>query len=103
MVLKGFRSVVAEPGGEASFVLAGNPGMASGGSGDVLTGVIGALLARGVPARGAAGAGAFLHGLAGDFAAESLGEEGIVASDIVERLPVAMLSLTRPRDPGTDR
>ena len=103
VVLKGFRSVVAEPGGEASFVLAGNPGMASGGSGDVLTGVIGALLARGVPARGAAGAGAFLHGLAGDFAAESLGEEGIVASDIVERLPVAMLSLTRPRDPGTDR
>lgn len=103
VVLKGFRSVVATPGGEAAYVLAGNPGMATGGSGDVLTGVIGALLARGVPARGAAAAGAFLHGLAGDLAAETLGEEGVVASDLVDRLPDAILSLERPRGGGAAR
>ena len=60
--------------------------MASGGSGDVLTGVVGALLARGLPAWDAASAGAFLHGLAGDLACERMGEEALAASDIVEAL-----------------
>lgn len=82
VVLKGFRSVVASPSGRTARVLAGNPGMASGGSGDVLTGIVGALLARGLPAWEAAAAGAFLHGLAGDLAAERLGEEAIAASDV---------------------
>jgi len=91
VVLKGFRSVVAGPGGRTARVLAGNPGMASGGSGDVLTGVVGALLGRGLPAWDAAAAGAFLHGLAGDLAAERVGEEALVASDVVAALPEAFL------------
>jgi NAD(P)H-hydrate epimerase len=95
VVLKGFRSIVATPEGEVWFVLAGNPGMATGGSGDVLTGVIGAFLARGLMARDAAAAGAYLHSLAGDLATEALGEDGVIASDIVDRLPEAFVSLRR--------
>jgi NAD(P)H-hydrate epimerase len=91
VVLKGFRSVVAAPGGRIARVLAGNPGMASGGTGDVLTGVVGALLARGMPAWEAASAGAFLHGLAGDLARERHGEEALVASDVAEGLGEALL------------
>ena len=86
VVLKGFRSVVAAPDGRTARVLAGNPGMASGGSGDVLTGVVGALLARGWPAWEAASAGAYLHGLAGDLARERLGEEALTASDVAGSL-----------------
>lgn len=89
VVLKGFRSVVADPSGRVARVLAGNPGMASGGSGDVLTGVVGALLARGLPAWDAAAAGAYLHGLSGDLARERLGEEPLAASDLVDGLPEA--------------
>jgi NAD(P)H-hydrate epimerase len=90
VVLKGFRSVVAAPGGRTARVLAGNPGMASGGSGDVLTGVVGALLARGLSAWESASAGAFLHGLAGDLASERLGEEALTASDVAEALGEAV-------------
>ncbi len=86
VVLKGFRSVVADPSGRAGLVLAGNPGMASGGAGDVLTGIVGALLARGFSAWNAAAAAAYLHGAAGDLAAEALGEEALIASDITARL-----------------
>jgi NAD(P)H-hydrate epimerase len=89
VVLKGFRSVVADPDGRAALVLAGNPGMASGGTGDVLTGVIGAFLSRGLSAYDAAAAGAFLHGVAGDLAAESAGEETLIASDITGHLGAA--------------
>jgi NAD(P)H-hydrate epimerase len=90
VVLKGFRSVVVTPEGAVTRILSGNPGMASGGSGDVLTGVVGALLARGLAARDAARAGAFLHGLAGDLACERTGEEALVASDVVEALGEAI-------------
>jgi NAD(P)H-hydrate epimerase len=90
VVLKGFRSVVADPEGTAVRILSGNPGMASGGSGDVLTGVVGALMARGLPALDAARAGAFLHGLAGDLAREREGEEALVASNVVEALGEAI-------------
>jgi len=90
VVLKGFRSVVASPEGDVSRVLSGNPGMASGGSGDVLTGIVGALLARGLTARDAASSAAFLHGLAGDLACERTGEEALVASDVVEALGEAI-------------
>ncbi len=91
VVLKGFRSVVASPGGETAHVLSGNPGMATGGSGDVLTGVVGAFLARGLPAREAASSAAFLHGLAGDLARERLGEETLAAADIAGELGAAFL------------
>lgn len=83
VVLKGFRSVVASRDGRTARVLAGNPGMATGGSGDVLTGVVGALLARGFSPWDAASAGAYLHGLAGDLARERRGEEPLVAGDVV--------------------
>ena len=86
VVLKGFRSVVADPSGRTALVLAGNPGMASGGAGDVLTGIAGALLARGLSAWDAAAAAAFLHGAAGDLAAETTGEEALIASDITDFL-----------------
>lgn len=86
VVLKGFRSVVATPAGRVARVLAGNPGLATGGSGDVLTGIVGALLARGRTAWEAAAAGAYLHGLAGDLVRERLGEESLRASDLPEEL-----------------
>jgi NAD(P)H-hydrate epimerase len=93
VVLKGFRSVIASADGEVAIVLAGNPGMATGGAGDVLTGVIAALLARGLGARDAAAVGAFLHGLAGDLGRERMGEESLVAGDLVEFLPEAFLAV----------
>lgn len=91
VVLKGFRPVVADPSGRAAAVLAGNPALASGGTGDVLTGVVGACLARGFSAWDAAAAGAWLHGTAGDLLREAKGEESVTASDVVEALPEAFL------------
>jgi ADP-dependent NAD(P)H-hydrate dehydratase / NAD(P)H-hydrate epimerase len=93
VILKGFRSVVATPEGATAFVLAGNPGQANGGMGDVLTGIIGALLARGFGARDAASAAAWLHGTAGDLVREEQGEEGLVASDVAAALPAAFRSI----------
>jgi NAD(P)H-hydrate epimerase len=91
VVLKGFRPVVADPSGRAVPVLAGNAALASGGTGDVLTGVVGALLARGFSAWDAACAAAWLHGTAGDLLREAKGEESVTASDVVETLPEAFL------------
>lgn len=98
VVLKGFRSLVADPDGRLTVVLAGNPGMATGGTGDVLTGVVAAFLARGLGAREAAWAGAWLHGAAGDLAAERIGAEGLCAGDVAEALPEAwgLLPEARP-------
>ncbi len=92
VILKGFRSLVADPSGRVVPVLAGNPAMAKGGTGDVLTGVVGACLARGFDAFDAAGAAAWLHGTAGDFVRESQGEESLTASDLIEALPEAFLA-----------
>jgi ADP-dependent NAD(P)H-hydrate dehydratase / NAD(P)H-hydrate epimerase len=91
VVLKGFRPIVADASGRTSTVLAGNPALASGGTGDVLTGVVGALLARGLSAWDAACAAAWLHGTAGDLLRESKGEESVTATDVVEALPDAFL------------
>jgi NAD(P)H-hydrate epimerase len=95
LVLKGARSVIGEPGGTIYLNLTGNPGMASGGSGDVLTGVVGALLARGAKPLAALQGGVFLHGLAGDLARDAKGEEGLIAGDILEALPAAILRIQR--------
>ncbi|MDL2716390.1 MAG: NAD(P)H-hydrate dehydratase [Acidobacteriota bacterium] len=92
VILKGFRSLVADPSGRVVPVLAGNPAMASGGTGDVLTGVVGACLARGFDAWDAACAAAWLHGTAGDFVREEKGEESLTASDVVEALPEAFFA-----------
>ncbi len=89
VVLKGATSVIGLPDGTVLLNPTGNPGMASGGTGDVLSGVLGAFLARGLEPAAALAAGVYLHGLAGDVAAERLGQESLVATDVIEALPEA--------------
>jgi NAD(P)H-hydrate epimerase len=90
VVLKGNRTVVAYPDGRVLINTTGNAGMATAGTGDVLTGMIAGIAAQGVPAGDAAAAGVYLHGLAGDAAADCKGMHGMVAGDIVDILPVAI-------------
>jgi NAD(P)H-hydrate epimerase len=90
VVLKGARTIVCAPDGTAGINTTGNPGMATGGTGDVLAGVIGALLAQGLAPYEAARAGAFVHGRAGDLAAAALGPVGITAGDLISHLPAAL-------------
>lgn len=89
IVLKGAYTVVTSPCGVHYFNTTGNPGMATAGSGDVLTGVIAALLAQGYNAPDAARLGVYLHGMAGDLAASVVGEVSLTASDIVKYIPTA--------------
>ncbi len=89
-VLKGARTVVAGPDGRALVIPTGNPAMATGGMGDVLTGAVAALIGAGMPAFEAAACAAYLHGLAGDLAASALGEWGVLASEVADRLPRAL-------------
>ena len=89
VLLKGAGSVTASPDGEVYLNPTGNDGLGTAGSGDVLTGVIAALLARGVPGDRAAALGAYLHGLAGDFAAEARGRVGMIAGDVLDEVPSA--------------
>lgn len=89
VVLKGHRTVVHD-GSRYYINETGNPGMATGGAGDVLTGVIVSLLAQGLAPFEAASLGVHVHGAAGDLAAEELGEASVIASDIVESLPRAL-------------
>jgi NAD(P)H-hydrate epimerase len=93
VVLKGPGTVVAQRDGRAVIVGAGGPALATGGSGDVLTGCIAACLARGLPAPEAAAAGAYLHGLAGDLAEEKWGAPGAIAGDVPELLSEAIRRL----------
>ena len=86
IVLKGKYSCITSPDGNCFFNPTGNAGMAKGGSGDVLTGIITALMAQGYTSFNAAVAGVYLHGLAGDIAAEKFGESAMIASDVVENL-----------------
>lgn len=94
LLLKGARTVIAAPDGELAVNASGNPGMATGGSGDVLTGVITALVAQGYEPFTACCLGAFIHGLAGDMVAAEKGEIGMNATDIQEMLPLAMKRLS---------
>lgn len=93
IVLKGGYSVIASPNGEVYFNSTGNPGMATGGSGDVLTGILTGLLAQGYTSLEAAIMGVYLHGLAGDIALIDKGMEGLIASDLIEYLPKAFQSI----------
>ncbi|MDD3652871.1 MAG: NAD(P)H-hydrate dehydratase [Desulfotomaculaceae bacterium] len=88
-LLKGARTVVAAPSGAIYINPSGNPGMATGGSGDVLTGVIASLVAQGLEPVQAASAGAFIHGLAGDLGVRVKGMAGLTAGDIIHNLPAA--------------
>lgn len=88
-LLKGARTMIAAPEGSLWINPTGNPGMATGGSGDVLTGIIAAFLARGMEPWEAAAAGAYIHGLAGDLAAAAKGEISLIASDLLDFLPEA--------------
>jgi ADP-dependent NAD(P)H-hydrate dehydratase / NAD(P)H-hydrate epimerase len=91
LVLKGDRTVVASPSGEAWVNTTGNPGMATGGTGDILTGIVAGMLAQN-PQREfeAVLAAVYLHGLAGDIARQELGEHSLVATDLVKTLPIAL-------------
>ncbi|MGQ0570834.1 MAG: NAD(P)H-hydrate dehydratase [Armatimonadota bacterium] len=90
VVLKGARTVVADPGGDLFVVPTGNPAMATGGMGDVLTGVIAGLIGQGLTPAAAAWTGAYLHGLAGDIAAAARGPAGILAREVADSLPAAL-------------
>jgi NAD(P)H-hydrate epimerase len=90
VALKGARTVVAGPDGQVTVNPTGNPGMATGGTGDVLTGIAGGLLAQGVAPTVALRAAVYLHGLAGDLAAETRGEAGLVAGDVADAVPAAI-------------
>lgn len=94
VVLKGAYSSVAVPEGQVYFNSTGNPGMATGGSGDVLTGIITGLRAQNYTAENAAIVGTYLHGLAGDLASREKGYRGLIASDLIEFLPQAFKNLS---------
>jgi ADP-dependent NAD(P)H-hydrate dehydratase len=88
VILKGHRTIVTD-GERVSFNQSGNPGMATGGSGDSLTGILAALVGQGLSPWDVARLGVHVHGLAGDLAAEELGEVSMIASDIIDFLPLA--------------
>ena len=93
MVLKGANTVVAFPDGVTYVNQSGNPGLARGGSGDALTGIMGAMLCQ-FPAEKAVPLAVYLHGLAGDIAAEEKGEYGMTVTDVIDALPQAMKLIT---------
>lgn len=92
-VLKGAGTIIASPDGEVYINHTGNSGMATGGSGDVLSGIIGSLLAQGATPINAAAAGVFLHGTIGDLAAEKLGKISMLPTDMIDMIPTAYLKL----------
>lgn len=89
VVLKGHHTAICTPEGQVWFNATGNPGMATAGSGDVLTGIITSLLAQGHTPLHAAMLGVSLHGLSGDIAATNLGQISLIASDLIDHLPRA--------------
>ena len=102
VVLKGARTVVAHPDGKAYINPTGNSGMASGGMGDVLTGVIASLITQGFAPEAAAHAGVYLHGAAADTLAESIGPFGYLASDVMNAIPGEIKKLTEATSKPSD-
>ena len=95
IILKGAYTVIITPEGNCYFNPTGNPGMATAGSGDVLTGIILSLLAQGYTQEDASRLGVYVHGLAGDIAAQHTGEISLTATDIISALPGAWKRLTQ--------
>ncbi len=93
VVLKGAKTIVANPKKETYINNTGNPGMATGGTGDVLTGMIASLIGQGLEPFGAAKLAVYVHGKAGDMACKDKGEISLIASDLLNRLPEAFRSL----------
>ncbi|MDP7236665.1 MAG: NAD(P)H-hydrate dehydratase, partial [Candidatus Latescibacteria bacterium] len=93
VILKGACSVIADPTGRVSINPTGNPGMATAGSGDVLTGILSALISQGLPVWDAARLGVYLHGLAGDLGAKAMGQHSLIAGDLIDHLPGAFLQV----------
>ena len=94
LVFKGAPTVTGTPNGDVWINSTGNPGMATGGMGDLLTGIIAGLLAQGVPSERAAALGVYIHGLAGDIASRKLGMHGLIASDVLKAVPEVIFSLS---------
>ena len=90
VVLKGAHSAIASPDGKVYFNSTGNAGMATGGSGDVLTGILIGLLSQGYSSTEAAILGVYIHGLSGDLAAADLGLDSLIAGDLIDFLPYAV-------------
>ena len=90
VVLKGDDTLIAGPAGRVAVSPGGAPGLATAGTGDVLAGVIGAMLAKGLPPAHAACAGVYSHVRAGQLAAEPDGPDGVIASDVIRALPAAL-------------
>ncbi len=101
VLLKGSPSIVARPDGESTVLPVGNSGMASAGTGDVLTGILTSLIAQGITVEQAATLGACLHGLAGDAAARRVGQHAMIASDIIDALHEPILELGGAHDGDT--
>lgn len=97
LVLKGSPTIIASPDGKIYLNGTGNPGMASAGTGDVLTGIISGLLAQGKEALSACILGVYLHGLAGDLAAVEKGQHALIATDVIDHVPTAFTSLLSER------
>lgn len=93
VVLKGARTVIARPDGLVAICPTGNPGMATAGTGDVLTGMIVGLLAQGLASWEAACTATYLHGLAGDLAAEAMGQASLLAGDVIDHIPYALTTI----------
>lgn len=97
IILKGAWTAVITPEGSCFFNPTGNPGMATGGSGDVLTGILTALLSQGYPQEESCRLGVYVHGLAGDIARRRMGEISMTASDIIDALPEAWKTITKTK------
>lgn len=95
ILLKGAHTAIASPEGDVYFNSTGNPGMATGGSGDVLTGILTALAGQGYSPLESAMLGVYLHGKAGDLAAAQTGETGLIATDIIGHIPEALVALRK--------
>ena len=92
-VLKGAGTLIALPNGRTYMNLTGNPGMARGGSGDILAGMVGSFAAQGMEPSAAARAAVYLHGLAGDQCAKRFSQQGMMPTDMIARLPQLFLKL----------